>query len=836
MSISTSYLSSQSSLQRQYPPRNGPVPQNARKPGGGGRDSILFGQKRTNGVFVTTERLPAQAGGLGMVSKTIPDAISKYTDKDLRIIVPYEKANLDYDTQHPEHAFKPTNHTIQVKTNKGKDTPAKTYNFKVLQKFEPATNAQNERQGNWVYALQSDLFLEQGKKPGESPKDTGISQYTYDGEDDVAAKKRMIFNQAAAELISRLKKNAPDSAAPLQSGEEQLHRFEEGDGNVDFVIGNDHLSGPVLYQPQIQQDPNIRKIFMLHNTYDTNRGAGFLDHVGVRIPKYLKTEKDSCSALHLSLKAADAVIANKNYVKTITNTDFAKGDQFRDILTEHSEKGRIQDMHHGLAENYTPSNNPVLRENFEAGMKDYEAKVKKAQQDKKPQVELNRIIADKPQRDYQFEELQEDTPEGWQQFKQANKLALQNKLGLDPNPHATVIGWAARFDPSQKGFYTVQNAMEDLLSKNKNLQVVIAGNSGSEKDPSLERWSDYMRAKYPGQIYIPYLFKSTPEVTQINAGSDFIMLPSLYEPYGLTQLEAMKMGAIPIVHGVDGIRSTVSDPEVNGRDFIGRSQSGKEFDKTDEHAWFNPETGEEWQTGILMKPQSGHDRPIDVPRYRRELDYERAMRNLEIHVSEHQKNYSGGSTKEEKKEFNAQAAKMAKLITNLEKEQKRRAEDHESLVFSEAELQKLSALREKLEGLAPSISFKDKTEVFDKIIRPKIVDPALKPAENSFIEAVGRALGMDDETRAKVRRNALQFVNTSHTWDKIVDPYKAPKIEFYSESPFLAKDKPSVPKNGNKPSNKKPATPNKTFFQQAWDWIIYIISFGWLRSLFGGNK
>ena len=52
-------------------------------------------------------------------------------------------------------------------------------------------------------------------------------------------------------------------------------------------------------------------------------------------------------------------------------------------------------------------------------------------------------------------------------------------------------------------------------------------------------------------------------VIRIYAGSDFFLMPSLYEPFGLAQLEAMKLGCIPVVHGVDGLRSTISDPEID---------------------------------------------------------------------------------------------------------------------------------------------------------------------------------------------------------------------------------------------------------------------------------
>jgi glycogen synthase len=106
------------------------------------------------------------------------------------------------------------------------------------------------------------------------------------------------------------------------------------------------------------------------------------------------------------------------------------------------------------------------------------------------------------------------------------------------------------------------------------------------------------RVVFPG-------FVSAQTVARINAGSDFLLLPSLYEPYGLSQLEAMKVGNIPIVHGVDGLRSTVSDPRMN-----------RKTGERPEKVWTMG------QNGILMKP-------LDVPGYWKVLDAQLKDRPLE---------------------------------------------------------------------------------------------------------------------------------------------------------------------------------------------------------------
>jgi glycogen synthase len=70
--------------------------------------------------------------------------------------------------------------------------------------------------------------------------------------------------------------------------------------------------------------------------------------------------------------------------------------------------------------------------------------------------------------------------------------------------------------------------------------------------------------EFPKRIFVgsfgrkPY---SQDEIVQALAGSDFLLMPSVYEPFGLVHLEAMSMGCIPIVHPVGGVKSTVEDPK-----------------------------------------------------------------------------------------------------------------------------------------------------------------------------------------------------------------------------------------------------------------------------------
>jgi hypothetical protein len=318
----------------------------------------------------------------------------------------------------------------------------------------------------------------------------------------------------------------------------------------------------------------------------------------------------------------------------------------------------------------------------------------------------------------------------------------------------------------------------------------------------------------------------------------------------------MKMGAIPVVHGVDGIRTTVSDPTVNGKDFIGRSETGKDdFLNKDEYAWFDPNNGKEWQTGILMRPMNENvalNRAINVPGYQASLDYEIAMRNLELHVSPEKPAYYP-DTPEKTAAFKEQAGRMVGLLDKLFADHKKRIEDKEDPLFDESQLEQLTQLKERLGGLVPHMTYADKVNIFDQILRPKVVDTATKPAENSLMEAIQRAVGMPPKQRAQVRANAVRYVDGAHTWQEIVhryeravdsdDPFKAPPLQFLDPSQALEKPvetsktqaKASVPRpqentSGFSPEDIDPQP--KSYLQQFGDWVLFLINpAAWWRTL-----
>jgi len=152
--------------------------------------------------------------------------------------------------------------------------------------------------------------------------------------------------------------------------------------------------------------------------------------------------------------------------------------------------------------------------------------------------------------------------------KRANKAALQEKLGLDPDGYKMVIGLISRLT-DQKGLDLVDTIFPKLIDGNT--QAVILGTG----DPRYENAFRYFEEKYKGSVCAFISYNETL-AHLIYAGADAFLVPSLFEPCGLTQLIAMRYGTVPIVRETGGLKDTVLPFR---RDFS--DGNGFTFDKYD---------------------------------------------------------------------------------------------------------------------------------------------------------------------------------------------------------------------------------------------------------------
>ena len=133
--------------------------------------------------------------------------------------------------------------------------------------------------------------------------------------------------------------------------------------------------------------------------------------------------------------------------------------------------------------------------------------------------------------------------------KKENKKALQEELGLEQDDDKMVIGLISRLT-SQKGLDLVTSAMEQLIDGNT--QVVVLGTGEPQYEDSF-RWFENA---HKGTVCSSIMYDEARS-HHIYAGADALLVPSRFEPCGLTQLIAMHYGTIPVVRETGGLKDTV---------------------------------------------------------------------------------------------------------------------------------------------------------------------------------------------------------------------------------------------------------------------------------------
>lgn len=158
--------------------------------------------------------------------------------------------------------------------------------------------------------------------------------------------------------------------------------------------------------------------------------------------------------------------------------------------------------------------------------------------------------------------------------KKANKKALQESLGLQVDDHKIVIGLISRLT-NQKGLDLVNNVIPHIMDEHT--QVVVLGTGDAEYEDAFR----YYENQYKGN-FCAYIAYNENVAHNIYAGCDALLVPSRFEPCGLTQLISMRYGSVPIVRETGGLKDTVQpynlfDNTGNGFTFD-RYESGLLYD------------------------------------------------------------------------------------------------------------------------------------------------------------------------------------------------------------------------------------------------------------------
>ncbi len=153
-----------------------------------------------------------------------------------------------------------------------------------------------------------------------------------------------------------------------------------------------------------------------------------------------------------------------------------------------------------------------------------------------------------------------------------NKRALQEELGLEQDDKKFMIGIVSRLT-DQKGFDLIAYIMDELCQED--VQIVVLG-TGEERYENMFRHFDW---KYNNKVSAS-IYYSEALSHKIYASCDAFLMPSLFEPCGLSQLMALRYGTVPIVRETGGLKDTVepyNEYECTGTGFSFRNYNAHEM-------------------------------------------------------------------------------------------------------------------------------------------------------------------------------------------------------------------------------------------------------------------
>jgi starch synthase len=289
------------------------------------------------------------------------------------------------------------------------------------------------------------------------------------------------------------------------------------DWKPDILHANDWHTSPAVYSLAVNRpvDPffsHTTSLLVVHNlpylgamTGTALKAFGLFPAENTSLPAWAGQ-----MALPLGLLTADAIVAvSPGYAKEIMTDEFGSG--LETFLRARSMK--ISGILNGLD---TIKWNPVT----------------------------DNVIAS----NYSCESLQ---------ARSANKAYLQKELGLEINPQIPLVAMVTRMDP-QKGVDIAVDSLRILLySKAKNPQPFQAVFLGTG-DPAIEQAVLRLNIAYPEFVRAEITYNESLS-RNIYAGSDMLLMPSRYEPCGLSQMIAMRYGCLPIARATGGLSDTIQD-------------------------------------------------------------------------------------------------------------------------------------------------------------------------------------------------------------------------------------------------------------------------------------
>ena len=287
---------------------------------------------------------------------------------------------------------------------------------------------------------------------------------------------------------------------------------------------------PVYLRTLFKDSPvgRAKTVLTIHNL----RFQGIYNIPTIRYWSGLPAEVFNMGALQQAWRDANMLkggLAYADRITTVSNTYAWEiqtpeyGEQLEDHLRYHSYKlrGIVNGIDYGM---WNPATDPALAVNYD----------------------IANVLERKPQ----------------------NKLALQKELGLVEDEGKLVVGLISRLT-NQKGLDLVNAIVPQIMDGNT--QVVVLGTGDKEYEDTFRYYENAYKGMFSACIQY-----DEARAHRIYAGADVLLVPSRFEPCGLTQLNAMHYGTLPIVRETGGLKDTVQPYNV----FNGEG-NGFTFDRYD---------------------------------------------------------------------------------------------------------------------------------------------------------------------------------------------------------------------------------------------------------------
>jgi len=173
--------------------------------------------------------------------------------------------------------------------------------------------------------------------------------------------------------------------------------------------------------------------------------------------------------------------------------------------------------------------------------------------------------------------------------KKYNKIALLNDMGLDQSVvNKPLIGMVSRL-VEQKGISLLIESIDRMMTLDIGMIVLGSG------EPEYERAMRKFARRYPRRFVVDFGYNN-PLAHKIMAGCDMFLMPSRYEPCGITQMAALKYGNVPIVHKTGGLADTVIHWDgQSGNGFVFENYSSDDLIKPVRDAVTVFMNGKEWR-------------------------------------------------------------------------------------------------------------------------------------------------------------------------------------------------------------------------------------------------